>query len=95
MLRLIVDGEIELRLQGDKIRYAVTSGRPPREDGSEFTQPIPRTKLKSFKVDKKDGRGEVQLLEPPTPQNDYVARIRISDPKGGDNKYRIEVKWKR
>jgi hypothetical protein len=95
ILRLIVDGEIELRVQGDKIHYTVASGLPPREDGSEFTQPIPRTKLKSFKVDKKDGRGEIQLLEQPAPGNDYTARIRIDDPKGGDDKYRIEVKWKR
>lgn len=95
ILRLVVDGEIELRVQDDRIRYTVASGRPPREDGSEFTQPIPRTKLKSFKLDKKDGRGEVQLLEQPTPENGYTARIRINDPKGGDDKYRIEVKWKR
>ena len=95
MLRLIVDGEIELRVQDDKIRYTFTGGRPPREDGSDFTQPLPRTKLKSFKLDKKDCRGEVQLLEEPRPDNNYTARIRISDPKGGDDKYRIEVKWKR
>ena len=95
ILRLVVDGEIELQIQDEKIRYSVASGRPPKEDGSEFTQPIPRTKLKSFKIDKKDGRGEVQLLEQPTSQNNFTARIQINDPKGGEDKYRIEVKWKR
>jgi hypothetical protein len=95
VLRLIVDGEIELQVQDEKIRYSVTGGRPPKEDGSEFTQPIPRAKLKSFKIEKKDGRGEVDLLEQPTPENNYTARIHINDPKSGDDKYRIEVKWKR
>jgi hypothetical protein len=95
ILRLVVDGEIELQIQDEKIHYSVASGRPPKEDGSEFTQPIPRTKLKSFKIEKKDGRGEVQLLEQPLPENNYTARIRINDPKGGNDKYRIEVKWKR
>jgi hypothetical protein len=94
-LRLYVDGEIELLVQADRIQYRVKSGKLPREDGSEFTQPIPKTKLKYFKVDKKDGRGDVQLLEPPAPENDYTARIRIDDPKRSEDHYRIEVKWKR
>ncbi len=94
-LRLVVDGQIELLIQGDHIRYQTTTGRPPQDDGTEMTQPLPTTSLKSFEFDKKDGRGSVQLLEKPGPANNYTARIRIDDPKGGEDSYYVRFTWRR
>ena len=94
-LRLHVDGSLRIYVQGDKISYEVESGRPPREDGSDFTQPLPDVPVKSFNVKKKDGRGEVQVLEQPNKNNQYRACLQINDPKGGEDRYWVEIKWKR
>ena len=94
-LKLHVDGSLNMLIQGDRIRYKVMSGRPPRDDGSEFNQPLPSGTLKSFEVNKKDGRGKVVVMEEPTATNNFTALIQIDDPKGGEGKYKIEVKWKR
>ena len=94
-LRLHVDGSVKIYVQGERIRYEVESGRPLREDGSDFSQPLPDVQLKSFNVKKKDGRGEVQVLEQPNKSNQYRACLQINDPKGGEDRYWVEIKWKR
>ena len=92
-LRLLVDGEIDVLLQGDAIRYHVLNGRPPVEQGSVYTQRIPRATFKKFDLDKKDGRGKVAFLEEPNAGNDYTAKLRISDRKGGDDRYHVRLEW--
>ena len=94
-LRLLVDGEIDVLLQGDGVRYAVHNGRVPRDMGSEYSQPVPRAAFRKFLFDKKDGRGTVRLLEEPTAANQYTAKLKISDPKGGDDRYHVRVEWER
>ena len=94
-LRLYVDGSLKIFIQGDKITYEVENGRPPRENGSDFTQPLPDVPLKSFNIKKKDGRGEVQVVEQPSKGNQYGACLQINDPKGGEDRYWVEIKWKR
>jgi len=94
-LRLQVDGSVKIYVQGDTIRYEIESGRAPREDGSDFTQPLPNTPIKSFNIKKKHGRGTVQVLEQPNKNNQYRASLQIDDPKGGEDRYWIEIKWKR
>jgi hypothetical protein len=94
-LRLVVDGQIEVLIQGDHIRYQTASGRPPQDDGTEMTQPLPTASLKSFEFDKKDGRGSIRLLEKPGPANNYTARIQIDDPKGGEDRYYVRFTWHR
>ena len=90
-----MDGEIDVLLQGDAVRYAVHSGRAPRDEGSEYDQPIPRAAFKKFVLEKKDGRGNVHLLERPSAANQYTAKLRISDTKGGDDRYHVRVEWER
>ena len=92
-LRFYVDGEVEIDVRGDAVRFRMVSGRPPRDDGSEFSQPIPRAKFRSFGAEQKDGRGSASLIEEPSPQNDFTARVRISDTRGGDDRYHVRLEW--
>ncbi len=93
-LRLYVDGTVEVSLQGDRFGYEVRSGRPPRDDGSELTQPIPRATFRFFGMEQKDGREKVTLLEQPSPANDYTVRLRIEDPKIGEGRYHARLRWR-
>jgi hypothetical protein len=91
-LRFYVDLTMEISVQGDRVRYRF-EGQRPRDDGSEYSQPIPRAAFSRFELEQKDGRGEIVLLERPTPQNDYTARIRITDSRGGDDRYHARLSW--
>ena len=86
-LKLRIDQEVDVRVQGAKIRYEVLKGREPSDDGSEYSQEIPRAIFKKFEVEKKDGRGNILVLEKPSIQNDFSLRLRFVDPKGGDDGY--------
>ena len=94
-LRLVVDGEAIFFIHGDTVRYQVVSGWSPKDDGSECSHPIPKGGFRKFKVQKKDGRGKVTLLEEPSPRNDFTAKMRIYDRKGGDDRYHVRIEWER
>ncbi len=94
-LRLRVDGTVIVLVQGDHIRYEVKSGRPPVDDGTEMSQPLPLSSLKKLDFEKKDGRGSVQILSKPEASNNYTLRLQIDDPKGGDDRYHIQITWNR
>ena len=92
-LRLRIDQEVNVEVQGTTIRYELIQGRRPSDAGSEYSQEIPRATLKQFKVDKKDGRGKVIVLENPSTHNGYSFRLRFLDPKGGDDRYHVQIRW--
>ena len=94
-LRLHVDGEIVVLVRKNRVAYRVLNGRPPRNDGSACTQPLPRAKFHKFHLEKKDGRGGVRLVEKPSAANGYTAKLRIRDPKGGEDRYHARLTWER
>lgn len=93
--RAQIDGTVVLRIRGDRVYARVMNGKPLRLDRFEFSQPLPASGLRELKVERKDGRGKVEIVEQPWEGNRFSALIRISDPKGGSDKYRIRLKWKR
>lgn len=42
---------------------------------------------------RESGRGEVEVLQQPSARNDYTALVRIRDPRGGQDNYRLVVSW--
>lgn len=92
-VRVYVDGEVDLLVRGDQIGSETFTGRPIRDAGSEFSRPLPRTELTRVEVEKKDGRGRVELLEEPSRRNGYTARIRVEDRQGGEDRYHIRILW--
>jgi len=91
-LRFYVDLTMQLHVQGDTVRYQF-EGQRPRDDGSEYSQPIPRAVFSRFEIEQKDGRGAITLLEKPSPENDYTAKLKITDPGGGDDRYHARLTW--
>ena len=92
-IRMHVDGEVDFFVRADTIRYRVLNGRLPEDDGSEHSQPIPRTTFRRFELEKKDGRGQITLVESPSAANNFTARFKISDPKGSDDRYHARLRW--
>jgi hypothetical protein len=92
-IRVYVDGEVDLLVRGDQIGSEVFTGRPIRDAGSEFSRPLPRTELTRIEIEKRDGRGKVEMLEEPSRRNGYTARIRVEDRDGGEDRYHVRISW--
>lgn len=92
-LRVLVDISVEFWIQGDRIRYNAGGTRDPKNDGSAYSAPLPNYAVSNLRVDKEDGRGDVIVLEQPSGRNAWTLKLRISDPKGGEDRYHARVTW--
>jgi len=94
-IRLYVDHEVDVIIAEDTIGIDPHGGKRPRDDGSEYSQPLPQSTVRSFRLEQKDGRGQIRLLEAPSASNGYVARLKISDTKSGEDRYHARLTWER
>ena len=88
-----VDHYVELRIQGDRVQSRERQGAPTINEAASFTSPLPRADSQVF-VRKRDGRGQVGVIQQPSRWNGYTAVIAINDESGGADNYEIEVTWR-
>jgi hypothetical protein len=88
-----VDHYVELRIQGDRVQSRERQGAPTINEGVSFTSPLPRADVQ-VSVRKRDGRGQVELIQQPSRWNGYTAVVAINDESGGADNYEIEVAWR-
>lgn len=87
-----VDRELVLSMRGPALREGGIDGWLPSR--ARVMAPLPRTQgLVLVRID--DGRGYVDVIEQPNAWNGYTALIRILDPRGGADGYRLTVYWDR
>ncbi len=91
-IRLRVDEEVEVAVRGDRVFIRTLSGRWAEERGSDMSAPIPLRNV-AVQFSKRSGRGRAWLVEQPNRGNRFTARFRISDPKGGDARYHIRLRY--
>jgi len=87
-----VDHYVELRIQGDRVLSRERQGAPTINEAASFTSPLPRAESQVF-VRKREGRGQIGIVQQPSRRNGYTAVIAISDESGGADDYEIEVAW--
>jgi hypothetical protein len=92
-VRVIVDDVAEVGLRGERVLVRTLQGAPARDAGTTCTAPLPRTGATNLRVRAVEGRGNVQLVEQPNPQNGYTAVMRIEDPQAGAAEYRLRIDW--
>ncbi len=90
-----VDGVASFYIRGDRLHVLVESGQLVKVERFRFTQPLPVTTPGSIRVERKDGRGAVELTQKPDGSNDYTAVVRVSDPRGGSDRYHWLLIWSR
>jgi|YNPMSStandDraft_1061717.scaffolds.fasta_scaffold00223_10 hypothetical protein len=88
-----VDGTVDILIQGDAVRFEVQSGQPVARPQARFGAPLPAQPGLALSVRKLAGRGRATLLEQPSPANNFTARIRVEDPRGGADFYRLRLEW--
>jgi len=84
----------EVRIQIDNRRASVLEyGKNERaRKRVDMMEGVPNRPGRLY-VNVLEGRGDVDVIQQPTAQNGYTATIRIRDPKGGADRYRIAVYW--
>jgi hypothetical protein len=90
-----VDHELLLRIQGDRVFAENVQGQAVTGVFFKFTQPVPSRDRWMFRLEKKSGRGQVNLVENPDPSNDFTALVRVFDSKRGAASYRFVLRWDR
>jgi hypothetical protein len=89
-----VDIGCEIEVRGRSHTVSDAGGAGTREKGAAFTEPLPSSEV-PVSVEKKDGRGDVEIIQTPDAGNGYTAVIRIEDDKGGADDYEVELRWPR
>jgi hypothetical protein len=87
-----VDNDVEISLRGGAfLMTRVGTDERVSQGKSELTALPGETGDISIRV--AQGRGAVQVVQDPTPDNGYTAVIRVSDPGPGADTYRIAAYW--
>jgi hypothetical protein len=87
-----VDGESQLVVRRSNVDTRTISGRPTSGITFAFTSPLPR-RATTVRLEKKEGRGVVEIVQQPSESNDFTAVVRIRDEKGGTDEYEFELIW--
>ncbi len=86
-----VDREVQVVMRGNQVwtnQVGQTEGRGrsrvmdnlPRRDGQVTVQVL-------------NGRGDVEVIQQPSAQNNYTTIVRIVDPRSGSDNYRLAAYW--
>ncbi|HJS74663.1 MAG TPA: hypothetical protein VJ921_10270 [Vicinamibacteria bacterium] len=89
-----VDIGCDIEVQGKRHIVKDAGGSGTREKGATFSEPLPRSEV-PVSVEKRDGRGDVEIIQTPDSSNGYTAILRIEDSKSGSDDYDIELRWPR
>ncbi len=91
--RGMVDKEVHLVIQNRNIETRTISGAPYDNATFSFTSSLP-TRRVTVEAIKKSGRGNVQVIEQPSRDNDFTAVVQILDDDGGAKEYQLEIIWR-
>jgi len=92
-LRVRVDGSVDFFIRAGEIRYQVRSGAPPRDEGSEYRKELPRGETLNLRLEQRDGRNPIRIVEEPSRRNNYTLVVSIDDPQGGADRYHGRITW--
>ncbi len=90
-----VDEIVEFLVRGDRLHVVLVSGQKVKLERYRFSQPLPSEGTLAVGLEKKDGRGIVEVVEEPGPTNAFTARIRVTDAQGGADRYHWILNWRR
>lgn len=90
-----VDGTVVFHLFESTAAPEVLAGQPITGQKVQFSAPIPAAAGATWTVEKKKGRGKVEITEQPSEANGYTVNVKVEDPSRGAADYEFRVKWNR
>lgn len=87
-----VDGIIAIRVHGVKAEVEYRQGAPVQRSEFHFVSPLPANR-QNVRLEVRESRGSVSILEQPGLDNDYTTTVLIEDRQDGSSHYSIELYW--
>ncbi len=87
-----VDGSDLIKIHGDRVWIEHLAANPIQNAHFELPNPLPAANV-NLQLRQMQGRGRVQIVEQPSPRNNYTATVRIDDPQSGPDFYSFELTW--
>jgi hypothetical protein len=87
-----VDDTSFIRIRGRQVQSQNQSGLPVQNQQFDFTDPLPNAPVQIVLAEVQ-GRGRVNIIQQPRPENNYTAVVRIDDSKGGRSPYSFVLRW--
>jgi hypothetical protein len=89
----MVDGTDEIVFSGSNATVRHLDGNYPREIRVSFSAPIPSVSARVSLISTL-ARGEIRVVQSPTPENGYSTVVRLDDSrKGGEKRYEFTLRW--
>lgn len=87
-----VDDVVTISVFGRSAITRTISGQQVSSVRFNFSQALPRRAVK-VDVEKREGRGDVRVIQQPDARNNYTAIIEIRDRSGGRDTYEFDLYW--
>ena len=88
-----VDDVVEVRIQGRRVDFITRSGKELRDVNADIVGAgLPRANVR-VEIDKRNGRGAVDVVQQPSAANGYTAIIRLEDRRSGADDYDFRARW--
>lgn len=87
-----VDGVVTLNIRGKRMAPADVRGAPVRREKFRFYSALPGTR-QPVRLEVRQGRGSVRIVDQPRLDNDYSLSIQIEDLQPGASFYSIALYW--
>jgi hypothetical protein len=88
-----VDGRVRISFRDNRASSQRLSGQQIYGEQVAFGSPLPRRSI-NVDVNKLRGRGEVNLVQQPSSNNNYTAIVEINDSDSGADTYDLELTWR-
>jgi hypothetical protein len=88
-----VDREVQIVMRDNRVWTNNVGRTEPNNERSRAMSPLPRRDGEVV-VRMVDGRGDVDVIQQPTSGNAYTTIVRIRDPRGGSDVYRLAAYWR-
>lgn len=93
-VRVRIDDEADVELQGEQIRIRTIRGAPGLDLGTQCNAPLPASgEIRNFRFRAIDGRGTARLVQEPAARNFFVGVVNVRDPRGGAGAYTFDLSW--
>lgn len=88
-----VDDRVHLVIRNESLEMRIISGETRPDGNYSFTAALPGESV-SVEVNKKEGRGDVKVIQQPTAENAFTAIVEIYDKRAGSKVYQLEILWR-
>ena len=87
-----VDGSDIVYLRSSQVDYRHLEAQPITNASVDLSAPLPRNPV-NVQLRKLQGRGNVRIVERPSPSNNYAVGVLIEDERAGADWYEFELTW--